>query len=130
VRSRPATTSIMPSISQSYNQLSRARLFSSTCSASSPDPSRSSDAHSMPQLTHIDPVTGKPSMVDVSDKAITRRTATASGRIFLPPAAFELVSGAPVVAPVTDAPAIAALKEMSLRLRSWQGSWPRSGRRT
>jgi molybdenum cofactor biosynthesis protein MoaC len=62
----------------------------------------------MPQLTHIDPVTGKPSMVDVSDKAITRRTATASGRIFLPPAAFELVSGAPVVAPVTDAPAIAA----------------------
>jgi len=31
-------------------------------------------------------------MVDVGDKHITRRTATASGRIFVPPKAYELVT--------------------------------------
>lgn len=43
------------------------------------------------RLSHLDDH-GKASMVDVGDKNITRRTATASGRIFVPPKAYELVT--------------------------------------
>lgn len=43
------------------------------------------------RLSHLDDH-GKPSMVDVGDKHITKRTATASGRIFVPPKAYELVT--------------------------------------
>lgn len=43
------------------------------------------------RLSHLDDH-GKASMVDVSDKPITKRTATASGRIFVPPEAYELVT--------------------------------------
>jgi molybdenum cofactor biosynthesis protein MoaC len=46
------------------------------------------------QLTHMDPVTGRPAMVNVSSKEPTLRIAIARGRIFLPPSAFELVTGA------------------------------------
>lgn len=35
---------------------------------------------------------GRPAMVDVSEKAITKRTATATGRIFIPAAAYDLVT--------------------------------------
>jgi molybdenum cofactor biosynthesis protein MoaC len=42
-------------------------------------------------LTHVDEQ-GLPSMVDVSKKEVTRRVATACGRIFLPTAAFNLIS--------------------------------------
>ncbi|KAG8929527.1 hypothetical protein FRC02_005468 [Tulasnella sp. 418] len=41
-------------------------------------------------LSHVD-LLGRPSMVDVGDKAKTRRTATATGRIKLTPHAFSLV---------------------------------------
>jgi len=41
-------------------------------------------------LTHIDE-RGRPSMVDVGDKLPTKRTATASGRIFIPKIAHELI---------------------------------------
>jgi len=43
------------------------------------------------RLSHLDDH-GKASMVDVGDKHITKRTATASGRIFIPPQAYELVT--------------------------------------
>ncbi|KAI0275140.1 hypothetical protein BC834DRAFT_921278 [Gloeopeniophorella convolvens] len=46
---------------------------------------------SSPRLTHID-AHGKPSMVNVSPKEVTSRSATASGRIYLPRAAYDLVS--------------------------------------
>ncbi|KAG9042442.1 hypothetical protein FS837_010876 [Tulasnella sp. UAMH 9824] len=46
--------------------------------------------NSSPKLTHVD-ATGNPSMVNVSDKAITKRSATAVGRIHLTPDAFNLV---------------------------------------
>lgn len=45
----------------------------------SPDLPASPDA----RLTHIDPTTGQPAMVDVSAKAVTRRTATARSRVVL-----------------------------------------------
>lgn len=44
-----------------------------------------------PRLTHIDPTTGRASMVSVSQKASTVRTATAIGSIYLGPTAFPLV---------------------------------------
>ncbi|KII93674.1 hypothetical protein PLICRDRAFT_694801 [Plicaturopsis crispa FD-325 SS-3] len=43
------------------------------------------------QLTHLD-AAGRASMVDVSQKEPTRRTATASGRILIPPVAYRLVT--------------------------------------
>jgi cyclic pyranopterin phosphate synthase len=43
-----------------------------------------------PSLTHFD-AAGRAHMVDVGDKAVTRRVAVASGRITLLPATFELV---------------------------------------
>ncbi|SPO20628.1 related to Molybdopterin biosynthesis CNX2 protein [Ustilago trichophora] len=42
-------------------------------------------------LSHIDPTTGGASMVDVSPKTITPRSATAVGRIYLPTPAASLV---------------------------------------
>ncbi len=43
-------------------------------------------------LTHFD-AAGRAHMVDVGDKAVTRRVAVASGRISMLPATFELVRG-------------------------------------
>ncbi|PBL00412.1 molybdenum cofactor biosynthesis prote [Armillaria gallica] len=48
---------------------------------------------SPPRLTHVDD-RGRASMVDVSAKEITRRTATATGRIFIPLVAYELLVSA------------------------------------
>ena len=42
----------------------------------------------MSKLTHIDD-TGRAQMVDVSDKAVTQRTATASGQVLMSQEAFE-----------------------------------------
>ncbi|KAH8099835.1 molybdenum cofactor biosynthesis prote [Cristinia sonorae] len=46
---------------------------------------------SQTRLTHIDE-TGRPTMVDVSPKTPTKRTATASGRIYVPKIAYELIT--------------------------------------
>jgi len=52
----------------------------------------SSSAHSgHPRLTHFDN-DGHARMVDVAEKQPTKRTATATGRIYIPPAAYELVA--------------------------------------
>lgn len=45
-----------------------------------------------PQLTHID-ATGQPSMVDVSSKEATQRSATAVGHIYIPKIAYDLILG-------------------------------------
>ncbi|GAA6038820.1 hypothetical protein NBRC10512_006710 [Rhodotorula toruloides] len=55
-----------------------------------PSPSSSSSTAS-PSLTHIDPTTGKASMVSVSQKASTVRSATAEGEIYLGASAFSLI---------------------------------------
>jgi len=44
-----------------------------------------------PSLTHID-AHGRASMVDVADKPLTKRSATAVGRIYVPRVAYELVT--------------------------------------
>ncbi|KAG8772725.1 hypothetical protein FRC12_002922 [Ceratobasidium sp. 428] len=51
--------------------------------------------HSIPgsSLTHIDPTTGRARMVDVSDKEVTHRSATAVGRIIIPAHAYKMVTG-------------------------------------
>jgi molybdenum cofactor biosynthesis protein MoaC len=43
-----------------------------------------------PSLTHIDSA-GRASMVDIAEKDVTKRSATASGRIYIPLIAYELV---------------------------------------
>ncbi|KAG8903258.1 hypothetical protein FRC01_009264 [Tulasnella sp. 417] len=50
----------------------------------------STPLNSPPKLTHVD-ATGNPSMVNVSEKAITKRSAIAIGRIHLTPDAFDLI---------------------------------------
>ncbi|TCD64070.1 hypothetical protein EIP91_004578 [Steccherinum ochraceum] len=49
------------------------------------------DSQTQTRLTHIDE-TGRPAMVDVSQKTPTKRTATASGRIYIPKVAFDLIA--------------------------------------
>ena len=58
------------------------------------------------RLTHVDE-TGAARMVDVSDKAVTARTATASGRVLVSPAVVELLRGEGV--PKGDALSVARL---------------------
>lgn len=45
----------------------------------------------MSKLTHIDE-TGRAQMVDVSNKDVTQRTATAEGKVLMSPTAFEISS--------------------------------------
>ncbi|KAI9570333.1 molybdenum cofactor biosynthesis prote [Boletus coccyginus] len=47
-----------------------------------------------PRLTHINS-DGRPSMVNVGDKDSTKRTATATGYIYIPRIAYELITGTP-----------------------------------
>ncbi|KAG6837323.1 hypothetical protein H0H93_011418 [Arthromyces matolae] len=61
------------------------------------NPRASSGAiHTLPSLTHLD-AEGRASMVDISDKNPTKRTATASGRIYVPRVAYELVTSSYLV---------------------------------
>ena len=57
-------------------------------------------------LTHVDE-SGAAQMVDVSDKDVTARTASASGRVLLSPAVIDLLRGAGV--PKGDTLAVARL---------------------
>ncbi|KAG0341180.1 regulator of (H+)-ATPase in vacuolar membrane [Podila humilis] len=76
----PTTTpcSMLSSLSMSFN---------SVIKKSASDESVDTD----PQLTHTDPKTGKASMVSVTDKPPTNRTALAVSSIWLPPVAFDLL---------------------------------------
>ncbi|NGN92820.1 cyclic pyranopterin monophosphate synthase MoaC [Nocardioides sp. KC13] len=58
------------------------------------------------RLTHVDE-TGAARMVDVSEKAVTARTATASGRVLVSPEVIELLRGEGV--PKGDALAVARI---------------------
>jgi len=51
----------------------------------------SSSATPAPRLSHVDE-SGRASMVNVGDKAPTKRTATASGRIYIPEVAYQLIT--------------------------------------
>ncbi|NYI80875.1 cyclic pyranopterin monophosphate synthase MoaC [Nocardioides panzhihuensis] len=63
-------------------------------------------AASEPRLTHVDE-TGAARMVDVSEKAVTARAATASGRVLVSPEVIELLRGDGV--PKGDALAVARI---------------------
>ncbi|KAG6811448.1 hypothetical protein H0H92_007319 [Tricholoma furcatifolium] len=56
--------------------------------------------HTLPSLTHLDEK-GRASMVDIGDKQPTKRVATASGRIYIPPVAYEILTSS---YPVEDVP--------------------------
>ncbi|KAK1234868.1 hypothetical protein PQX77_001962 [Marasmius sp. AFHP31] len=51
----------------------------------------SSPRSAVQRLTHLDD-SGRPNMVDVSDKSVTKRSATAVGRIQIPHIAYDLVT--------------------------------------
>ncbi|EIW86963.1 molybdenum cofactor biosynthesis prote, partial [Coniophora puteana RWD-64-598 SS2] len=58
--------------------------------------------HPPQSLTHIDS-SGRPSMVNVGAKEVTKRVAVASGRIYVPKKAYDLVSHDPSVSARDDA---------------------------
>ena len=68
-----------------------ARLFNNPSSSPAYD---AVDAEDSNQLSHVDPLTGGASMVDVSYKPTTSRSATAVGRVYLPTSACHLVLAA------------------------------------
>ncbi|GAA5837100.1 hypothetical protein JCM11251_005254 [Rhodosporidiobolus azoricus] len=80
---------IAPSTHQSQDDDPPSNYPSAT--ASSPSPSPSMQASSPSTLTHIDPRTGKASMVSVSAKPSTLRSATAVGYIELNKRAWDLI---------------------------------------
>lgn len=53
---------------------------------------KSISTNSYDRLTHVDDH-GRPNMVNVSEKVITQRSATASGRIYIPKLAYDLIQG-------------------------------------
>ncbi|KIY73572.1 molybdenum cofactor biosynthesis prote [Cylindrobasidium torrendii FP15055 ss-10] len=56
-----------------------------------------------PKLTHLD-AEGRANMVDVTDKDVTQRTATATGRIYIPSIAYQLITNTyPTSSPNSDA---------------------------
>jgi cyclic pyranopterin phosphate synthase len=58
---------------------------------SSASSAQSKENEAAPRLTHTDPKTGKASMVSVTDKAPTHRTALAVSSVWLPGIAFDLL---------------------------------------
>ncbi|SJX60095.1 related to Molybdopterin biosynthesis CNX2 protein [Sporisorium reilianum f. sp. reilianum] len=56
-----------------------------------PTSSNAVDAEDSTRLSHVDPATGGASMVDVSHKPTTSRSATAVGRVYLPTSASHLL---------------------------------------
>ncbi|GAA6008434.1 hypothetical protein JCM10207_007107, partial [Rhodosporidiobolus poonsookiae] len=79
------TPSLLRANSTSISSAPSRRAFSTSRPLSKSSPSPPS------HLTHIDPLTGKASMVSVSSKASTVRSATAVATIKLNRAAFELI---------------------------------------
>ncbi|TFY72408.1 hypothetical protein EVG20_g576 [Dentipellis fragilis] len=74
--------------------------------------SSTSNTPSPPKLSHMDDA-GRPSMVDVSKKQPTKRTATATGRIYLPRIAYELItptSSAPASSDISTSPLLEKAK--------------------
>ncbi|KAF7337485.1 Elp3 domain-containing protein [Mycena sanguinolenta] len=65
--------------------------YPTSVAKSHPSQRRFNSSSAGPRLTHLDH-TGRASMVDVGDKHPTKRTATASGRIYIPRVAYDLVT--------------------------------------
>ncbi|KAF9931630.1 Cyclic pyranopterin monophosphate synthase, mitochondrial [Linnemannia zychae] len=67
------------------------RFHSSAYAAQSSTNDNKPSKDDAPRLTHTDPETGKASMVSVTDKAPTHRTALAVSSVWLPGIAFDLL---------------------------------------
>jgi len=82
---------------QRHHPQFRFRFCTSAVSHSGASGGASSNAAGPAQtrLTHMDE-TGRPAMVDISTKVPTRRTATASGRIYISKFAYDLITTSPV----------------------------------
>lgn len=77
------------------------RQFSNLTSARQQHTGRDSEHRTIPStatpsntLTHLD-ASGRASMVSISSKIVTTRRATATGRIYLPSAAYDLLAHSP-----------------------------------
>jgi molybdenum cofactor biosynthesis enzyme len=80
--SRPLLPMIMM---ENVNQTVAGRRYNSSASSFS-------STTAVHQLTHIG-ADGRPAMVNVSEKTPTKRKATASGRIYIPAVAYDLITG-------------------------------------
>jgi molybdenum cofactor biosynthesis protein MoaC len=69
-----------------------------------------------PGLTHLDHA-GRPSMVDVAEKKVTKRSATASGRIYIPSVAYDLVTSTFPDSPSSDAKLRTTIKQQKEKSR-------------
>lgn len=81
----------IPQLQHIPSQLLHARFTSNSTSGVKANSAERDLAQTRPVLTHIDE-TGRPVMVDVSAKVPTQRTATASGRIYIPKIAYDLIT--------------------------------------
>ncbi|TFK77442.1 molybdenum cofactor biosynthesis prote [Pluteus cervinus] len=67
-----------------------------------------------PRLTHLD-ANGRASMVDVSNKSVSRRTATAQGRIYIPPIAFAMLERQYPIRELSEDPTLRAAIDKARR---------------
>ncbi|KAJ3528188.1 hypothetical protein NM688_g8028 [Phlebia brevispora] len=80
---RARVQGLPPYVVDSSRSTRTQRCYNSTHGAASDSRAR---------LTHIDS-SGRPSMVDVSPKEPTKRTASARGRVYIPKIAYDLITG-------------------------------------
>ncbi|KAF5352741.1 hypothetical protein D9756_005916 [Leucocoprinus leucothites] len=81
----------LPKLIPTRSPMSKLRLPLVNISALNPGPAQLRVYSTKAQLTHLDEH-GRASMVDVSDKNPAKRTATATGRIFITKTAYELIT--------------------------------------
>ncbi|KAF9956233.1 hypothetical protein BGZ72_002892 [Mortierella alpina] len=86
---RTPHTAICPSIARDFHASAASAMPAPSSSIHfSAEPATKEDR---PRLTHTDPETGRASMVSVTEKASTHRTATAVSSIWMPGVAFDLL---------------------------------------
>ncbi|KAG9010536.1 hypothetical protein FRB90_007781, partial [Tulasnella sp. 427] len=89
-RPRPSRTGRLLALHYRLSTEDTTRLLRTYSSVPFKPAATPTQSDSPPKLTHVD-AHGNPSMVNVSDKTVTKRSATAVGRIHLTPEAFTLV---------------------------------------
>jgi molybdenum cofactor biosynthesis protein MoaC len=80
-----------PSISSAIRLFNTSRVHGIDESNNNNNSNQNDKVSTSPHLTHIDPTSGRAAMVDVSEKAITKRMARASASVHLGDAAYHLV---------------------------------------
>lgn len=72
-------------------------------------------SESPPSLSHFDYETGRAQMVDVGSKSNTSRTAGASGRIYIPEAAYNLITSGPETTQIDESDELVKAKAKARR---------------